>query len=347
MRIGICDFPSQYAFPPHGYGGIERWLWATAIGAAQAQADVHLIGPAWRPEATARFPTTPLRLEDLTPGSADATQLSRMGLDLLIVGHEYPSLPAWRRMWEQLGCDVATFQHDPAFQHAPRAFDGIRSRLYCYSPEMVERYSSCAAIQTPSVQFGLDEETPAKPGRGRNIVWLGRIDADKAPHLAALTTARLGLPLTLVGPVLDEAYVAEHSAALHAPHVIWAGELSGKAKTALLQEAAVFVYTCAPSYIEAGAAVFGEALRAGVPVAALTRRPGTCAHVALCPDTGVIATADPAMSDDDLAVILADAIHQAMRLDRPTVQEIGLCRFDPAQHFRTLAHPTTTSAMLS
>ncbi|XVQ16280.1 glycosyltransferase [Spirillospora sp. CA-255316] len=162
--------------------------------------------------------------------------------------------------------------------------------------------------------------------------------------MAALATARLGLPLTLVGPVLDETYVAEHAAALHAPHVTWAGELSGKAKTALLHDAAVFVYTSASGYIEAGAAVFGEALRAGVPVAALTWRPGTCAQAALCPDTGVIATADPAMGDDDVAAVLADAIEQAMRLDRPTVQEIGLCRFDPAQHFCTLSHTTITSA---
>ncbi|TDC96132.1 glycosyltransferase [Actinomadura sp. 7K507] len=344
MLVGICDFPSQYAFPPHGYGGIERWLWATAIGAAEAGADVHLIGPAWRPEAVARFPATPLRLEDLLPGSTDATKLSRVGLDLLVVGHEYPSLPAWRRMWEQLDCDVVTFQHDPAFRHEPQAFDGTRSRLFCYSGEMVERYASCAAIQTLSVQFGLDEQMPAQPGRGRDVIWLGRIDADKAPHLAALATARLGLPLTLVGPVLDETYVAEHAAALYAPHVTWAGELSGEAKNALLRDAAVFAYTCASGYIEAGAAVFGEALRAGVPVAALTWRPSTCAQAALCSDTGAIATADPAMSDDGVAAILASAIEQAMRLDRPTVQEIGLCRFDPAQHFRTLAHTTITSA---
>jgi len=30
MLVGVCDFPSRYAFPPTGYGGIERWLWAVA-----------------------------------------------------------------------------------------------------------------------------------------------------------------------------------------------------------------------------------------------------------------------------------------------------------------------------
>jgi glycosyltransferase involved in cell wall biosynthesis len=246
---------------------------------------------------------------------------------------------------EQKHSGLFEFQHDPAFQHAVSAFDRVQSRLYCYSPEMVERYASCAPLQTLSVQFGLDEEAPAEPGVGRSVVWLGRIDRDKAPHLAALATARLGLRLTLVGPVLDDAYVAEHAASLHAAHVTWAGELSGAAKMALLQEAGVLVYTCAPGYVEAGAAVFGEALRAGVPVAALTWRAGTCAHAALCPDTGVTATADPVKGDG--VAVLADAIDQTMRLDRRTVQEVGLCSFDPAQQFQALLSTTTACAALS
>jgi hypothetical protein len=45
-----------------------------------------------------------------------------MGYDLLVVGHEYPTLPAWRAMWETLDCDVATFQHWPDFAHRADAF---------------------------------------------------------------------------------------------------------------------------------------------------------------------------------------------------------------------------------
>lgn len=48
MRVGVCDFPSAYAFPPHKYGGIERWLWAVAVGARQTGAEVCLLAPAWR-----------------------------------------------------------------------------------------------------------------------------------------------------------------------------------------------------------------------------------------------------------------------------------------------------------
>ncbi len=48
MLVGICDFPGDYAFPPSGYGGIERWLWAVAVGARAAGAEVHLLGPGGR-----------------------------------------------------------------------------------------------------------------------------------------------------------------------------------------------------------------------------------------------------------------------------------------------------------
>ncbi|MEV2276245.1 lasso peptide biosynthesis B2 protein [Nocardiopsis sp. NPDC049922] len=49
VLVGVCDFPGRYAFPPAGYGGIERWLWAVAVGARAAGADVHLLGPGWLP----------------------------------------------------------------------------------------------------------------------------------------------------------------------------------------------------------------------------------------------------------------------------------------------------------
>src|SRR5713101_3481011 len=93
VLVGVCDFPGAYPFPPIGYGGIERWLWAVAIGARKAGAEVHLLGPQWRAELAADWTIRPTRLEDLTPGKRQARELRAAGYDLLAVGHEYPSLP--------------------------------------------------------------------------------------------------------------------------------------------------------------------------------------------------------------------------------------------------------------
>lgn len=336
MLVGVCDFPGSYAFPPAGYGGIERWLWAIAVGARAAGADVHLLGPGWLTSLENDWVRRPVRLEDITAGSLAERELRGDGYDLLVVGHEYPSLPAWTRTWDGLDCDVATFQHSPVFPHADTAFDGLRSRLYCYSPEMIERYAGHRPILELAVHVGLDEEEPPATA-GSDLLWLGRIDEEKAPHLAVRAAKILGRRIRIAGPVFDDAYVRRHHHLFHADHVQWLGELGGPAKTAALRGASVFVYTCARTYVEAGAAVFGESLRAGTPMAALTWREGTCAEAALCEQTGVVAVADPTVDDERAAELLAQAIEKADALKYAEVQEIGMDRFDPARHFMAMA----------
>lgn len=335
MLVGVCDFPSDYAFPPPAYGGIERWLWAVANGARSAGADVHLLGPSWSTDLDG-WVRKPVRLESVGAGSLVEKTLISSDYDLLVVGHEYPSLPEWTRTWETLDCDVATFQHSPSFEHAADAFDGKRSRLYCYSPEMIERYAAHDPIPELAVHLGIDEDEP--PAReGDDLIWVGRIDADKAPHIAARAAQILGLRLRLVGPVFDKDYVEQHADVLHADHVEWLGEVGGPAKAELLASAGTFVYTYARDYVEAGAAVFGEALRAGTPVAALAWREGTCPSAALCEQTGAVAVADPLLDDEPTAQQLAGAIARTTDLCSREVQEIGQKRFDPALHFEALA----------
>ncbi|WP_432157951.1 glycosyltransferase [Streptomyces sp. bgisy153] len=335
MLVGVCDFPGSYAFPPAGYGGIERWLWAVAVGARAAGADVHLLGPGWLPDLESEWVRKPVRLEDVTAGSLAERDLRDTGYDLLVVGHEYPSLATWTRTWDELDCDVATFQHSPVFQHTATAFDGKRSRLYCYSSEMIERYAAHQPIPELAVHLGLQEDEPPAV-RGRDLVWLGRIDEEKAPHLAVRAAEILGRRIRIVGPVFDEAYV-RRTKLFDADHVEWVGELGGPAKTAAIRDASVFVYTYARNYVEAGAAVFGESLRAGTPIAALVWREGTCAEAALCGDTGVVAVVSPEEDDETAARRLAEAIEETEPRDHSRVQAIGQQRFDPARHFEAMA----------
>ncbi|MFI9566438.1 glycosyltransferase [Streptomyces rishiriensis] len=336
MLIGVCDFPSKYAFPPAGYGGIERWLWAVAVGARAAGADVHLLGPGWIPDLEPEWVRKPVRLEDITAGALAGRELKSAGYDLLVVGHEYPSVPAWVRTWSELECEVATFQHSSVFQHTASAFDGKRSRLYCYSPEMVERYAAHQAVPELAVHLGLNEEEPLAT-QGSDLVWLGRIDEEKAPHLAVRAAQLLGRSIRIAGPVFSEDYVRRHAQLFSADHVEWVGELGGPAKTAAIRDASVFVYTYARTYVEAGAAVFGESLRAGTPIAALTWRDGTCAQAALCERTGATAIVPPEADDETAAQALAEAIERAAELDPTEVQAIGKRRFNPTRHFEAMA----------
>jgi glycosyltransferase involved in cell wall biosynthesis len=272
----------------------------------------------------------------VTAGSLTERELKAAGFDLLVVGHEYPSLPAWVRTWSQLECEVATFQHSPVFQHASTAFDGTRSRLYCYSPEMIERYAAHLPVQELAVHLGVNEEEPPAT-QGRDLVWLGRIDEEKAPHLAVRAAQLLGRRIRIVGPVFSEDYVRSHEKLLSANNVEWIGELGGPRKTGAIRDASVFVYTYARTYVEAGAAVFGESLRAGTPMAALTWREGTCAQAALCDRTGVTTAVPPEVDDETAARALAEAIERAADLDHTEVQAIGQQRFHPMRHFKAMA----------
>ncbi|MBM7771204.1 glycosyltransferase involved in cell wall biosynthesis [Actinokineospora baliensis] len=335
MRIGVCDFPSDYAFPPYGYGGIERWLWAAAFGGHQAGDEIFLVGPAWRRELPLAFKRIPLRLEDLRPESEQFRTLQNLALDVLIVGHEYPSRRPWRHISDLLGCRVVTFQHDPDFRHEDAAFDGVRSRLFCYSPEMMLRYAKHHPTQALSVQFGWNEEIPPQAMKGRDLVWLGRIDYQKSPHLAIQAARLLGRSIRLIGPVLDEGYARAYRQYLDAPNVEYVGEVSGAAKLDQIRQAQLMVYTCAAEYVEAGAAVFGESLRSGTPVAALAWRAGTCAEVALCENTGRIANVAD-LSEQEVVEQLAETIIAAEHLDSRDTQVIGLDRFDPERHYLNL-----------
>jgi glycosyltransferase involved in cell wall biosynthesis len=335
MHVGVCDFPARYAFPPLGYAGIERWLWATAVGARRAGATVHLIGRQWRPELAADWHIEPVRLEDLRTGP-ELARMRAVGYELVIAWHEYPARPAWRRAWQELDCGLVSFQHGTNVRHPAGTFDGVAARLYCYSPEMMMLYADDQPRQELAVSQGLGEDEPPAAD-GRDLVWIGRIDAVKAPHLAILAAARLRRRIRIAGPVFDPAYVERHRELFTAAHVQLVGEVGGAAKTAEFCRGQVFVYTCARNYVEAGAAVFGEALRAGTPVAALAWRPGTCADAALCPESGCVALVDPDDTDDSAAAALAAAIEQAGTLRVAAVQEIGMTRFDPVRHFLALA----------
>jgi glycosyltransferase involved in cell wall biosynthesis len=336
MLVGVCDFPGAYSFPPSGYGGIERWLWAVAVGARTAGAEVHLLGPQWRPELVDAWTVHPLRLENLTAGSRDARAMRSTAYDLLVVGHEYPSLPAWRAVAESLNTDIATFQHWPYFRHEPDAFDGVRTRLYCYSEQMHQRYADHQPIAELAVHQGFNEaELPSHDGD--RLLWLGRIDQQKAPHLAVRAAGLLRRKITIAGPVFDHSYLKTYGEDFEAEHVTMLGEVGGVAKMQLLADAGALVYTCARDYIEAGAASFGEALRAGTPVAALAWQAGTCADAALCERTGAVAQVDRNADDDVATKALADTIEQVTPLRAADVQDTGLARFNPARHFHTLA----------
>ncbi|HEX7662064.1 MAG TPA: hypothetical protein VF444_21570 [Pseudonocardiaceae bacterium] len=157
----------------------------------------------------------------LDPATDAVRKLARRGYQLDLA--ELDKLSGQRR------ASVRQVDDDPDFHHLPDAFDGDRSRLFCYSPEMLTRYADHRPAQALSVQFGLGEETPPPAVRGSELVWLGRIDSQKAPHLAVRAAKHLGRAIRLIGPIFDQDYAVRYAADLNAPHVTLSGEPSAPA----------------------------------------------------------------------------------------------------------------------
>ncbi|MGW2588202.1 glycosyltransferase [Streptomyces virginiae] len=336
MKVAILDHPSRYPFPPHGYGAQEKWFWSVAAGARAAGAEVVLTGPDWRPDLPYGFRRLPFRLEDATPGQLRAFAAERF--DLLVTGHEYTSHPVWRPRADDLGVDVAAFQHRPDFTHAPGAYDDRLRRLYVFSHEMRALYAGSKPRLTNAVFFADSEEETSHTEHGDGtLAWCSRLDGKKAPHIVAMAAARLRRTVKLIGPVADPGYMRRHARHFDSPHVRLVGELGGQEKLAELRASDCMVYSCSRDWIEAGGAFFSDPQRNGVPCAAQVWRPGTSAEAALDEETGALAVLDPGQSDEDAADALADAVLKASALDRAGVREAGLRRFDPVRHFQDLA----------
>jgi glycosyltransferase involved in cell wall biosynthesis len=125
------------------------------------------------------------------------------------------------------------------------------------------------ASKVTVVPNGVDfRRWPLGPG-GDNLVWFGRITAEKAPHLAIAAARRADLPLVLAGPVSDTAYFKRAVAPLLGDHVRYAGHLNHDELARLVGRSAAALVT--PMWDEPYGLVVAEAMSCGTPVVAFAR----------------------------------------------------------------------------
>lgn len=136
------------------------------------------------------------------------------------------------------------------------------------------------------------------------LVWYGRIVPEKGLHLAIAAARKVGLPLRIAGPVLDEVYFREHVAPQLGANAIHVGHLSHGRLAELVGGARAFL--CTPLWDEPYGLVVAEALACGVPVAAFAR--GAIPEI-IDASSGVLAVPDDVDS-------LAMSVLAALSLDR-------------------------------
>lgn len=136
------------------------------------------------------------------------------------------------------------------------------------------------------------------------LVWYGRIVPEKGLHFAIDAARRIGLPLRIAGPILDQDYFRTRIAPQLGPDAVHVGHLAHSDLARLVGGARAFL--CTPMWDEPYGLVVAEALACGVPVAAFAR--GAIPEI-LDPSCGVLAMPDDVAS-------LAAAGRAALTLDR-------------------------------
>ena len=202
---------------------------------------------------------------------------------------------------------------------------------------MVTKYTEQNPLKALLFHSGVDEEPYFTENPSRYVLWIGRLDKDKAPHYAVEAAKILNIPLYILGkPVYQPEYFKKNKKYFTQKSVTLLGVKHGKEKMHIISKASCLIYTLDKHYIEAGAGVLGEALSCGIPIAGITWTGNDAVaeavdHAALGKVVNVSHVPDKLIPQS-----IADAVRYCLRLDRKEVYKIGSQKYEPHHLVRAM-----------
>lgn len=332
MRVLICDYASRYRFPANGYGSIERWLATAAKYIHLLGNQVILSGPLWDADL---IPGATWWPERLSQSNVQQFLAVHGRVDLLLAGHEAFDSLEWEEPYLAVAQRAVSYQHGHEL-YSRHAYDGSRRRLFCFSDEMMARFADQVPRKLGCYSEGIGEEPQFLSPRGY-LVWIGRLDEEKAVDYAIEAAKRLGRRLLVMGePRNCDRYYRRILGQADLDHVTWLGTCTGMTKMRIIAEADAMVYTCSREWIEAAAAVLWETLLSGVPIAGMSWRGAEAVIEAVGTVGGAIASIDPRAPRTLNMERLAEAIEKAVVCDRNEIRDYARQKFDPFRHVEGL-----------
>jgi glycosyltransferase involved in cell wall biosynthesis len=281
-------------------GGLESLTWALVRGLRQRGVDVTLFaGPGSDPALDAReLAVAPLVLSDMAradvsmppePWLREHHAYLQVMLELkdrgdvdVIHNNSLHFLPL--ALAQSCAAPMLTTLHTPPtpwLEPAIALMDQTRSSFVAVSHHTARQWAHVAAADV--VHNGVDTEVWTPGPGGDDLVWVGRVVPEKAPHEAIRIAAASGRRIRLAGPVGNTDYFQSCVEPLLGPRAEYLGHLEVPALRDLVASSAAMVVT--PEWDEPYGLVAAESLACGTPVVGY-RRGGLPEFVA--PHCGVL-----------------------------------------------------------
>lgn len=267
-------------------GGLESLTWALVRGLRSRGIDVTLFaGPGSDPGLDAReIAVAPLVLS--TSARADVSMppepwlrehhaylqvmlelQGRLDVDV-IHNNSLHYLPL--ALAQTCSAPMLTTLHTPPtpwLEPAIALMDQTRSRFVAVSEHTARQWEH--VTQASVVRNGVDTDQWSPGPGGQDLVWVGRIVPEKAPHEAIRIAAACGRRIRLAGPVGDPAYFRARVEPLLGPDAQYLGHLDIGALRAMVGRSAAMVVT--PAWEEPYGLVAAESMACGTPVVGYRR----------------------------------------------------------------------------
>jgi glycosyltransferase involved in cell wall biosynthesis len=293
LQIAMVSTP-WFEVPPKGYGGIESVCHVLAEGLTSRGHDVALIGAGTDHDSAGFIPTFTEPADGLGTGESvtvegiHALRATRYISDMerVDVVHDHSVLgPA---LADRHGAPTVVTAHGPI-----EGTVGDLFRLFPrnVAPVAISDSQRSAAPDVPwvsTIHHGIDvEEIPFREDKEDFLLFLGRMDPTKGPHVAIDAAREAGSRLVMAAKCSDpheKAFFEETVEPRLGPDVEWLGEADEDTKRELLARARALLFPI--DWEEPFGLVMIEAMAAGTPVLAFRR--GSVPEVVVDEITGVI-----------------------------------------------------------
>jgi glycosyltransferase involved in cell wall biosynthesis len=291
MRIAVIA-PPWYSIPPSGYGGIEWVVSLLADGLTERGHEVTLFAPPGsRTEAQLVPPLGEIPSEELIGDpwyeAAHAVSAYEHGGEFDIL-HDHTG-PVGSSIGAMSDCPTVHTLHGPFTDETTMLYRRIARRHWFVAISESQKSMAPENLRWGGVVYnGIPmDRYPFREAKDDYLLFLGRADEEKAPHLAIQAARQAGRRLVMCVTTKNERerrYWAEQVEPLLADDVEVRGECDQDQKADLLSRAAALVFPI--QWPEPFGLVMTEAMACGTPVVAW--RNGSVPEVVADGQTGFI-----------------------------------------------------------